>query len=314
MKINSISSTLSNQNKQVSFGTSTPFIEKLRQTILINQCERKLPELPYDTCDLSKSAKIQAQANRIYSRSKKFTIDDYNSLSKLEKAVLREASSSSRKAADDSLRVGLKVKEKLDKYNGEDNYVFCCIGTSPSGVARVLEFAGVETKYLPISRLNWLHNVNDWQKHSDKFGNYKDFLFEQGLSPEHVATSDKKFLFYDFVQQGMSLFVFEKMMKEYFGLDLPNVSFNNFNYLCQSACAEKIDPPQYSIDYIENYMNVPNISKYGGVPHLSIKNIDRIQECKDYERLESKMFNFCIIDTLAKKGLLKQNPLNKNSL
>lgn len=290
------------------------FVDVVRKRILNKCCDRKLPQLPFDTCELSQSAKIQAQANRIYSRSKKFTIDDYNSLSKLEKAVLREASSSSRKAADDSLRVGLKVKEKLDKYKGEDNYVFCCIGTSPSGVARVLEFSGVETKYLPISHLNWLHNVNDWQRHSDKLGNYKDFLTEQGLSPERVAASDKKFLFYDFVQQGMSLFVFEKMMREHFGLDLPNVSFNNFNYLCQSACAEKIDPPQYSIDYIENYMNVPNIAKYGGVPHLNIEDIDKIIECKNFESLEAKKFNFCIIDTLAKRGLLKQNPLNKNSL
>lgn len=310
MKLNQIIT----KEQTLTSNVTNPLIDKLRQSILVRQCERKLPELPYDTCELSPTAKIQAQAKRIYSRSKKFTIDDYNSLSKLEKAILRDASSLSRKAADDSLRVGLKVKQKLDKYNGEDNYVFCSIGTSPSGVARVLEFSGVETKYLPISRLNWLHNVNDWQKHSDKFPKYQEFLNEQGLSKERVSQSNKKFLFYDFVQQGMSLIVFEKMMKEYFGLDLPNVSFNNFNYLCQSACAEKIDPPQYSIDYIENYMNVPNISKYGGVPHLSIEDIDRIQECKDYERLESKMFNFCIIDALAKKGLLKQNPLNKNSL
>lgn len=299
---------------ETSKSKETTFVDSIRKGILSKRCDRKLLELPFDTCELSPSAKIQAQANRIYSRTKKFTIDDYNSLSKLEKAVLREASSSSRKAADDSLRVGLKVKEKLDKYKGEDNYVFCCIGTSPSGVARVLEFSGVETKYLPISHLNWLESIHDWQKHSDKFGNYKEFLVEQGLSPERVSTSDKKFLFYDFVQQGMSLRVFEEMMINYFGLDLPNVSFNNVNYLCQSACAEKIDPPQYSIDYIENYMNVPNIAKYGGVPHLNIEDIDKIEDCKTFESLEAKKFNFCIIDTLAKKGLLKQNPLNKNSL
>ena len=290
------------------------FIEGIVNTIISKRCERCLPEIPYDSCDLSPNAKIQAQANRIYSRSRKFTIDDYNSLSKLEKSVLRQASVSCKQAADDSLKVGLKVKEKLDKYHGEGNYVFCSIGTSPTGIARVLEFSGVETKYFPISRLNWLENVDAWQKYSDKFGGYQAFLEEQGLSPEKVVSSNKKFLFYDFVQQGMSLIVFEKMMKNHFGLNLPNVSFNNFNYLCQSACAKKIAPPQYSIDYIENYMNTPNISKYGGVPHLNIEDIEKINDCKKFESLTAKMYNFCVIDELSKKGLLKQNPLNKNSL
>lgn len=290
------------------------FIEGIVNTIISKRCERCLPKIPYDSCDLSPDAKIQAQANRIYSRSRKFTIDDYNSLSKLEKSVLRQASVSCKQAADDSLKVGLKVKEKLDKYHGEGNYVFCSIGTSPTGIARVLEFSGVETKYLPISRLNWLGSVDDWKRYSGKFDKYQTFLNEQGLSPNRVANSKKDFLFYDFVQQGMSLIVFEKMMKEHFGLDLPNVGFHNVNYLCQSACAKNIDPPQYSIDYIETYMNGCAIEEMGGVPHLDIAEIDKIDECRNYENLQAKMFNFCVIDALAKKNLLKENPLNRVSL
>ena len=58
-----------------------------------------------------------------------------------------------------------------------------------------------------------LFTTND--KHTDKFSNYEEFLKEQGLSKEQVSASDKEYLFYDYVQQGMSLSVFEKMMKEY---------------------------------------------------------------------------------------------------
>ena len=292
----------------------TSFVDKLRKSVSTKQCERKLPPLSTDTVELSSDAKIGLQANRIFSRSQKFSIEDYKSLSKLEKTVLREASVNYKKHAEDSIKVGLKVKEKLDKYYGDEGYVFCSIGTSPAGIARVLEFAGAEVRYFPISRLNWLHSVDDWQKYSDKFPKYQDFLAEQGLSSEEVSKSDKKYLFYDFVQQGMSLIVFEKMMKEYFGLNLPNVTFNNVNYLCQSSCAEKIDPPQYSIDYIETYMNGSAIADVCGVPHLDIAEIDKIDECKQYENLQAKMFNFLIIDGLSKQGLLKENPLNKIAL
>ena len=288
--------------------------DKVQKTVISKQCDRKMPALPCDSVELSPEAKILMQANRIFSRSKKFTIDDYNSLSKLEKAVLRQASKSSSAVAEDSLQVGLKVKEHLDKRYGNDGYVFCSIGTSPSGIARVLEFSGVETKYLPISRLNWLESTSAWKNHTDKFSGYEKFLAEQGLSPEVVSNSDKEYLFYDYVQQGMSLIVFEKMMKEHFGLDLPNVDFHNMNYLCYSSCAKKIDPPQYSLDYVRKYMGDSKIAEYCGVPHLDIKEIDKIEECKNFESVKSKMFNFSIIDNLAKKGLLKENPNNKNSL
>lgn len=300
--------------ENISVKINSPVVDKIRKTILVSQCERKMPSLPCDTVELSQDAKLQSQAKRILSRSQKFSIKDYNSLSKLEKAVLREASSSCSQAAQDSLKVGLKVKEHLDKRYGENGYVFGCIGTSPAGVARVLEFSGVETKYLPISRLNWLKSTQAWRDYADKFGKYQDFLNEQGLSKEDVSKSDKAYLFYDYVQQGMSLIVFEEMMKEHFGLDLPNVGFHNLNYLCYSSCAKNIDPPQYSLDYVSKYMCDSKIDEYGGVPHLNISEIENIVECKNHESLKAKMFNFNLIDSLAKKGLLKENPLNANAL
>ena len=280
-----------NQVKIATPTYKTPIVQRLKACFLLSRYNKKYPELKSDVFQMSPETELRLKANAIYSRSQKFSIDDYNSLSKLEKAILREVYTANKQAALDSLRVGIKVKQKLDKYEGKDKYAFCCIGTSPSGIARVLEFMGVETKYLPISQLNWLDCVEDWKLHSHKFANYEKFMDEQGLSSEKVSKSDKKYLFYDFVQQGMSIIVFEKMMKEHFGLDLPNVEFNNVNYLCQSACAENIEPPQYAIDYIETYMNSNGICDFGGVPHLPIDQIDEIEKCKEYETLTAKTFN-----------------------
>lgn len=296
----------------ITFSGIRPF-EKVKTNAIAGLSKMTQP-LENDSVELSPQARIKVHSNKIFSRSQKFTISDYNSLSKLEKAVLREACKPYKKAADDSLRVGLKVKDNLDKKYGENGYVFGCIGTSPAGIARVLEFSGVETKYLPISRLNWLESTESWKEHTDKFSNYENFLKEQGLSKEQVSKSNKEYLFYDYVQQGMSLIVFEKMMKEYFGLDLPNVGFHNLNYLCYSSCAKNVDPPRYAIDYVCEYMGNSVIDDFSGVPHLDIIDIDKIDECTHFESLKAKMFNFTIIDSLARKGLLKENPNNKKSL
>ena len=296
----------------ISFAGIRPY-EKVK-TLAISKLSRMTQPFSNDSVELSPQARIIMHSNKIFSRSQKFTISDYNSLTKLEKAVLREASKPYKKVADDSLQVGLKVKDNLDKKYGENGYVFCSIGTSPAGIARVLEFSGVETKYLPISHLNWLESVESWKEHSDKFLNYERFLKEQGLTKEQVSKSDKEYLFYDYVQQGMSLIVFEKMMKEYFGLDLQNVGFHNLNFLCYSSCAKNVEPPKYALDYVSEYMEDSAICDFSGVPHLDIIDIDKIDECKHFESLKAKMFNFRIIDFLARKGLLKENSNNKNSL
>ena len=53
------------------------------------------------------------------------------------------------------------------------------------------------------------------------------------------------------------------MMKEYFGLNLPNVNFHSADFLCYSSCAKKIDPPKYAIDYVHKYMAMAEIAEIG---------------------------------------------------
>ena len=86
------------------------------------------------------------------------------------------------------------------------------------------------------------------------------------------------------------------------------------NFLCYSSCAKNVEPPQYAIDYVDKYMDGSVIGQFSGVSHLDINEIDKIEECKQYENLKAKMFNFNLIDMLSKQGLLKENPLNAKSL
>lgn len=300
--------------QNLSFGIKPQIVDEVKKAVIVYQMGRKSSPLQSDTVQLSNDAKLQLQANRIFSRSQKFSISDYNSLSRLEKAVLRQVSKPYKQAADDSINVGVKVKEHLDKRYGNGGYVFCSIGTSPAGIARVLEFSGVETKYLPISRLAAYYEDDSYKKFEDKFGPYQKFLDEQGLDSETVSSSGKEYLFYDYISTGRSLDVFKKMMQEYFGLNLPNVNFHSADFLCYSSCAKNIDPPQYAIDYVRKYMRDSEMAEISGVPHLNIQEIDKIDECKKFESMQSKMFNFNVIDALSRKGDLKQNPKNKNSI
>ena len=61
-------------------------------------------------------------------------------------------------------------------------------------------------------------------------------------------------------------------------------------------------------------MRQENATKIGGIAHLPISQLDEINECKNFESLDAKMYNFALIDKLSKKGILKNNPNNKNSL
>lgn len=291
-----------------------PALEKLKTTVLARQCDVKLPPLYPDFLELSPSAKLQLQSKRIFANSQKFTIEDYKSLSKIEKRVLMSTSTDAQEAAEKSLQMGLKVKEHLDKSYGEGKYVFVCIGTSPSGIARVLEFMGVETKYLPISGLKACYENDLYKTFYEESGEYKKFLEEQGISQEQIDKSDKTYLFFDYTRSGCSLKVFKNMMKEFFGITSDKIHYNSFDFECYSASAKNIDPEQYAIDYIRKYVEYEEIAQFGGVPHLPLWEIADIDECKNYESIDAKKFNFLIIDALSKKKLLKQNPLNSNLL
>ena len=267
-----------------------------------------------DIFDMSLSSRLNLRSKNILSKSKKFDISSYNSLSKTEKAVLKATSKQAEDAAEKSLKMGLVVKKHLDKHYGEGNYVFISIGTSPAGIARVLEFMGVETKYLPLSGLSFCSQDDYYKKFIPLLPKYRNFLETQGLSGKNIEESDKDYLFFDYTRSGRSLKLFQEIMRDNFGIDSNNIEYKSFDYECYASSAKKIDPEKYALDYVKYYVEQEHIADFCGIPHLPLWEIDKIDQCKNFESEDSKRFNFLIIDGLKRKKLLRNNPANKNSL
>lgn len=294
--------------------SNIPVLKSAKSNFLSDRYFSSVDTSQNDVFELSPEAKIKKCTESILSRTHKFTIADYKSLTKLEKSILRRSSEEAKQAAKDSIQVGLKLKEKLDNRYGENSYVFCSIGTSPSGVARVMEFSGVETKYLPISGLRYFHHEEVFRKFDKKFPTYKQFLEEQGISKDSIEKSGKHFLFYDYTMTGESLRVFRRILEERLGIDSKLADCYSFDYACYSASAKHIDPADYAVDYVKKYVRDEKMENYGGIDHLPIWKIDEIDKCKKYSNNDAKLFNFFVIDELNKRQLLKYNPLNKKSL
>lgn len=258
--------------------------------------------------------------NHALKKSKKLGIKEFKQLSLIEKHQIRKKTNPEiREAADNSVRVGLALKQELDKTYGKDKYTFISIGTSPSGIGRIMEFSGVETKYLPISNLREIKTTKEILDKNPNIDKYKNFLEEQGITQEQIDKSDKTMLFFDFTSTGHSLYMFQKMMGELFGIDTDSkkVCFIPINKELNSIQTSKTSPhvtKREISEYVGKYMGACEIDKMGGIPHLSYDELEEINDCKNDENKESKLFNFFVIDRLRNLGFMENNPRNDNSL
>ena len=176
--------------------------------------------LQEDTFTLSDKEKQKRDVEKLLGEKRKFSIPSYMKLASSDIDKINETIvSRTHNVAERSVDIALDLKEYLDETYGKDSYVFCCVGTSPAGVARAFEFMGVETKYLPISGLT---HVRDFKYYRDLYPKYLEFLSSQGLSKDKIEKSPKTYLFFDYTFTGNSLKIFENMMRSEFGLDTKN--------------------------------------------------------------------------------------------
>ena len=263
----------------------------------------------------SNELKRHAAASKILSRDSKFTIDSYNRLTEEENTLLREVADMDTKlAVNSSVDLGLKFKSYLDEKYGKDKYVFVSIGTSPTGIARVMEFTGVETKYLPVTDLARVSSESDIDAHKDKYPVYKEFLKQQGITSEDINSSGKKYLFYDYTFTGKSLKIFEILMEHEFGVTSPNIEYRSLNGDLNIAANSVNNMHREVCEYVEEYFKDSSMAQYGGVPHLRLDQMDKVFEQKQYYGNAPNLFNFLMIHILSKSNCLKQNPKNKNSI
>ena len=274
-----------------------------------------LPIRRADVFEMSEDLKNQKQAYGILSRNDKFSIDSFRSLSEEENLLLRNvADIDTKTAVNATVDLGVKFKSFLDDKYGENGYVFVSIGTSPSGIARVMEFSGVETKYLPVTDLTRVSSEEDIDKHDDKYPTYIQFLKQQGLSKEEIDNSGKKYLFYDYTFTGKSLAIFEVLMKNKFGLDSENIEYHSLNKDLMVAGNTIPNFHKNANYYIEEYLKDSSMAMYGGVPHLRLDEMDKVFTKKQSYGNAPNLFNFLMIHILSKSDCLKQNPKNKNSI
>lgn len=268
-----------------------------------------------DFFEKSNELKRQSIASKILARDSKFTIDSYNRLTEEENNLLREVADIDTKlAVNSSVDLGLKFKSYLDEKYGEDKYVFVSIGTSPTGIARVMEFSGVETKYLPATDLARVSSERDIEQHQDKYPVYKEFLKQQGITNEDIDSSGKKYLFYDYTFTGKSLKIFEILMQQEFLVDSPNIEYRSLNGDLIIAANKGNSVNSDVCDYIDEYFKEASIAQYGGVPHLRLDEMDKVFKKKHSYGNAPNLFNFLMIHILSKSDCLKQNPKNKNSI
>ena len=287
-------------------------------SIANNTAIRKSVSFQALNCDIfvPQNKKEQEVLKRVFDSTKKFSIRDYKKLHGKKLETVRKAcilDTYAYMAALDNVHNALKLKPYLDKKYGKDKYVFCSIGRSSVGLARVFEFMGVETKYIPISGLRNFPDFDCFIGGADGFKDYGKFLKKQGISNEKISLSDKSYLFYDYTVSGKTLSFFKDLITKYYGIRQPNMHFLSLNDDLYNIQGNEKEVRQ-AFDYIDYYLSRSNIENYSGISELRVWRLYDINNCQNPESDEAKKFNFLVIDLLNGKGLLKENSKNKKSL
>lgn len=268
----------------------------------------------------NKEAKIELPQE--IKNKRKFEIPDYKSLSTEQiEHIKTQIPAKTKKAAKESIFTGEILKNYLDEIYGKDKYIFACIGTSPSGIGRFMEFSGIETKYFPISGfkgdVDYARNrLNRFPKETEK---YLSFLKKQGITSDEIENSDKTILFVDYTSTGETLKNFEMLVREKANIgNSSKIKFLDIKEEIAKADSLFNLNPKNNLrinDYITKYMCSAEICDYTGIPHLQIFDFKQINKIiKNHKSEDAKLFNFAIIDELNLQGKLKENPLNKKSI
>ncbi len=266
---------------------------------------------------VSQSSKEKELIKKVFASTKKFSIRNYKKLNDREIEALRnicEKDADLYLTAQDNINNALILKSYLDNKYGKDKYVFCSIGRSPSGIARVFEFMGIETKYLPISGLRNYPDIDCVLGGAEGLKEYGKLLKKQGISNEEISKSDKSYLFYDFTSTGRTLCYFKDLLSKYYKVKQPNMQFLSLNGDLSKASENDNKLLKQAEKYINFYLRCSNIETYSGICELPVNRLFDADKCKKFESEKAKQFNFLVIDILNEEGLLKENSKNKKSL
>lgn len=258
------------------------------------------------------------KATEIFNRSKEFGVNEYANLTKSELEILRKVTSGAFDDDEDILgfvnfvyqmdrtqKIGAAYSKKLDELY-PNGYTLVTVGRSPSLLGKYLEFQGKDVKYVPISNIREVEIFP-----SAVVQNYKNYFDSIGLTKEFIDKSETPIVITDFVDSGLSMKNFEKLLAhpEIGILASEKVQFLPMNRKYQMLNGESSDAifspldknyPAKAIDYtIRPGMSDYN-DLYSPIPWFGTDRKESIVEVmKDYnQRLSCKKMLFCIIDAL----------------
>ena len=232
---------------------------------------------------------------------KPYRESSYSMLSPKALDAAREQCCETGFVVDENLHYADLLKKSLDEYYGKDKYTFVSVGRSPSTIARCISKRGVPTIYCPIS------NLGNEQYRDVRgtffFNRYLNYLKSQGLKPEDVLKSDRKFLVYDYTQTGESLRNFEKILLDDLKLPKDKVVARSIN-----QDIADIEPNQDDVlDFIMDMFTCSDAERFGGVPYFptsrlgSPKKVKLNTDCQ----LGYNQFAFSLQDRLASEAKKK---------
>lgn len=251
--------------------------------------------------------------NSLMNDSRRFNVEDYNKLTESQKDYFRQECRKNKQidhAVKKTIPVAIRLKKYLDRKYKKSDYVFCCIGTSPSLIAKTLEFMGKKVKYFPVSDLKFISNESSDNFYNDKndkrLDTYQNYLNNQGITNENIESNSEKYIFCDYTYSGCSLEVFKNLMREAFNITSNKAKFRSLNRMIAFADFPSAKNMQEDREYIFNYFMESRAERYGGVAHLPFDELDKIFEKINYNTVNANMFNFLLIDELTKAGYLNR--------
>lgn len=184
-----------------------------------------------------------------------------------------------KKAACESAFASIKTKEYFDDRYGKNNYVIISMGTSPAGIAKGMEFTGVDVRYLPISSLDALFN----KKHKDlpvlchSTGKYLEYLDSIGLNKKEIEKDKREYILIDYTASGDSLSVASDIARMHLGIKSSNFHVMSINEDINSASKLSESDFERMSKYVNEYMVTSDMEDYCGIPHLSFQMLDDIE-------------------------------------
>ncbi len=127
---------------------------------------------------------------------------------------------------DTIARCALGLKNFLD-FDTKDNYTLLSIGASPDMLSGAMKELGCDVVFCPASNVSEVLGEDENCEYIiQRYPNFKiilDYLNSKGINAKNYNDTDRKIVLFDYYSSGKTLRIFEKLLKEYMGINPENI-------------------------------------------------------------------------------------------